>query len=160
MLSLENFPWLTFIIAFPILMSLLVAFVPDKGDGKTIRWFSLVVGLIDFAAIAYAFCTKYDYSNPNLQLVEKYAWVPDLGLNWSVGVDGLSMPLVMLTGFITTLAILASWPVTLKPRLFYFLLLSMYGAQIAVFAVQDMLLFYRDWETDRKSTRLNSSHRL
>ncbi|MFO0213238.1 MAG: NAD(P)H-quinone oxidoreductase subunit 4, partial [Pseudanabaena sp.] len=62
MLSLENFPWLTFIIAFPILMSLLVAFVPDKGDGKTIRWFSLVVGLIDFAAIAYAFCTKYDYS--------------------------------------------------------------------------------------------------
>lgn len=148
MLSLENFPWLTFIIAFPIVMSLLVAFVPDKGDGKTIRWFALVVGLIDFAAIAYAFCTKYDYSNPGLQLVERYAWVPDLGLNWSVGVDGLSMPLVLLTGFITTLAILASWPVTLKPRLFYFLLLSMYGAQIAVFAVQDMLLFFLTWELE------------
>ncbi len=148
MLSLENFPWLTFIIAFPIVMSLVVAFVPDKGDGKTIRWFALVVGLIDFAAIAYAFCTKYDYSNPNLQLVESYAWVPQLGLNWSVGVDGLSMPLVLLTGFITTLAVLASWPVTLKPRLFYFLLLSMYGAQIAVFAVQDMLLFFLTWELE------------
>ncbi len=148
MLSLENFPWLTFIIAFPIVMALAVAFVPDKGDGKTIRWFALVVGLINFAAIAYAFCTKYDYSNPSLQLVEKYAWVPALGLNWSVGVDGLSMPLVLLTGFITTLAILASWPVTLKPRLFYFLLLSMYGAQIAVFAVQDMLLFFLTWELE------------
>ncbi len=148
MLSLENFPWLTFIIAFPIVMALAVAFVPDKGDGKTIRWFALVVGLINFAAIAYAFCTKYDYSNPGLQLVEKYAWVPQLGLNWSVGVDGLSMPLVLLTGFITTLAILASWPVTLKPRLFYFLLLSMYGAQIAVFAVQDMLLFFLTWELE------------
>ena len=148
MLSLENFPWLTFIIAFPIFMALMVAFVPDKGDGKTIRWFALVVGLINFAAIAYAFCTKYDYSNSGLQLVEKYAWVPQLGLNWSVGVDGLSMPLVLLTGFITTLAILASWPVTLKPRLFYFLLLSMYGAQIAVFAVQDMLLFFLTWELE------------
>ncbi len=148
MLNLENFPWLTFIIAFPIFMALMVAFVPDKGDGKTIRWFALVVGLINFAAIAYAFCTKYDYSNSGLQLVEKYAWVPQLGLNWSVGVDGLSMPLVLLTGFITTLAILASWPVTLKPRLFYFLLLSMYGAQIAVFAVQDMLLFFLTWELE------------
>jgi NAD(P)H-quinone oxidoreductase subunit 4 len=148
MLSLENFPWLTFIIAFPIVMSLVVAFVPDKGDGKNIRWFALVVGLIDFAAIAYAFCTKYDYSNPNLQLVESYSWVPQLGLNWSVGVDGLSMPLVLLTGFITTLATLAAWPVTLKPRLFYFLLLSMYGAQIAVFAVQDMLLFFLTWELE------------
>ena len=148
MLNLENFPWLTFIIAFPIVMAFVVAFVPDKGDGKTIRWFALVVGLIDFAAIAYAFCTKYDYSNPGLQLVEKYEWVPQLGLNWSVGVDGLSMPLVLLTGFITTLAVLASWPVTLKPRLFYFLLLSMYGAQIAVFAVQDMLLFFLTWELE------------
>ncbi len=148
MLSLENFPWLTFIIAFPIVMALAVAFVPDKGDGKTIRWFALVVGLINFAAIAYAFCTKYDYSNPGLQLVEKYAWVPQLGLNWSVGVDGLSMPLVLLTGFITTLATLAAWPVTLKPRLFYFLLLAMYGAQIAVFAVQDMLLFFLTWELE------------
>ncbi|MDX2256243.1 MAG: NAD(P)H-quinone oxidoreductase subunit 4 [Pseudanabaenaceae cyanobacterium bins.39] len=148
MLSLENFPWLTFIIAFPIVMSLAVAFVPDKGDGKTIRWFALVVGLIDFAAIVYAFCTQYDYSNPGLQLVERYEWVPQLGLNWSVGVDGLSMPLVLLTGFITTLATLAAWPVTLKPRLFYFLLLSMYGAQIAVFAVQDMLLFFLTWELE------------
>jgi NAD(P)H-quinone oxidoreductase subunit 4 len=74
--------------------------------------------------------------------------VPTLDLNWSVGVDGLSMPLVLLTGFITTLAILASWPVTLKPKLFYFLLLSMYGAQVAVFAVQDMLLFFLVWELE------------
>lgn len=148
MLSLENFPWLTFIIAFPIVMALMVTFVPDKGDGKTIRWFALIVGLINFAAIAYAFCTKYEYSDPSLQLVERYEWVPQLGLNWSVGVDGLSMPLVLLTGFITTLATLAAWPVTLKPRLFYFLLLSMYGAQIAVFAVQDMLLFFLTWELE------------
>jgi NAD(P)H-quinone oxidoreductase subunit 4 len=106
------------------------------------------VGLVDFAIIIWAFYTGYDFSNPDLQLVESYSWVPQLDLNWSVGADGLSMPLIILTGFITTLAILAAWPVTLKPKLFYFLILVMYGGQIAVFAVQDMLLFFLVWELE------------
>jgi NAD(P)H-quinone oxidoreductase subunit 4 len=83
-----------------------------------------------------------------LQLVESYSWIPELDLNWSVGADGISMPLIILTGFITTLAILAAWPVSLKPKLFYFLMLAMYGGQIAVFAVQDMLLFFLVWELE------------
>ncbi|MBE9012351.1 photosynthetic/respiratory NAD(P)H-quinone oxidoreductase subunit D1 [Pseudanabaenaceae cyanobacterium LEGE 13415] len=144
---MENFPWLTTIILFPIVASLAIPFIPDK-DGKTIRWYSLVVGLLDFLLIVYTFYTQYDFSNPEMQLVERYSWVPQIGLSWSVGVDGLSMPLVILTGFITTLAILAAWPVTFKPRLFYFLMLAMYGGQIAVFAVQDMLLFFLAWELE------------
>jgi NAD(P)H-quinone oxidoreductase subunit 4 len=142
-----DFPWLTTIILFPIAASLLIPIIPDK-DGKTIRWYSLIVGLLDFALIVYAFYTQYDFSSSELQLFESYPWVPQLDLNWSVGADGLSMPLIILTGFITTLAILASWPVTLKPRLFYFLILAMYGGQIAVFAVQDMLLFFLVWELE------------
>jgi NAD(P)H-quinone oxidoreductase subunit 4 len=146
-MNTANFPWLTTIILLPIAASLLIPILPDK-DGKTIRWYSLIVGLVDFALIIYTFYTGYDFNNPNLQLVESYPWVPQLDLNWSVGADGLSMPLILLTGFITTLAILASWPVTLKPRLFYFLILAMYGGQIAVFAVQDMLLFFLVWELE------------
>jgi NAD(P)H-quinone oxidoreductase subunit 4 len=146
-MDIANFPWLTTVILFPIAASLLIPFLPDK-DGKTIRWYALVIGLIDFALIVYAFYTQYDFSNPGLQMVERYSWIPQLGLSWSVGVDGLSMPLVLLTGFITTLATLAAWPVTLKPRLFYFLLLAMYGGQIAVFAVQDILLFFLAWELE------------
>ncbi|MGV0024274.1 photosynthetic/respiratory NAD(P)H-quinone oxidoreductase subunit D1 [Phormidesmis priestleyi] len=142
-----NFPWLTTIILFPIAASLLIPIIPDK-DGKTVRWYSLIVGLLDFALIVYAFYTQYDFANPGLQLVESYPWVSQLDLNWSVGADGLSMPLIILTGFITTLAILAAWPVTFKPRLFYFLMLVMYGGQIAVFAVQDMLLFFLSWELE------------
>jgi NAD(P)H-quinone oxidoreductase subunit 4 len=143
----ENFPWLTFIILFPIAASLLIPLIPDK-DGKTIRWYALIVGLIDFAVIVYMFGSFYDFSSSELQLVESYSWISPIDLRWSVGVDGISMPLVILTGFITTLAILASWPVTLKPRLFFFLLLVMYGGQIAVFAVQDMLLFFLTWELE------------
>jgi NAD(P)H-quinone oxidoreductase subunit 4 len=144
---MTSFPWLTTIILFPIAASLLIPFIPDK-DGKTVRWYSLLIGLIDFAIIVYAFYSGYDLSNPNLQLVESYTWIPELDLKWSLGVDGLSMPLVLLTGFITTLAIMAAWPVTFKPKLFYFLMLAMYGGQIAVFAVQDMLLFFLVWELE------------
>lgn len=142
-----QFPWLTTVILLPVAASLLVPFIPDK-DGRTVRWYALTVGLIDFALLIYAFYTGYDLSNPGMQLVESYAWVPSLDLNWSVGADGLSMPLILLTSFITTLAILAAWPVSLKPRLFYFLMLAMYGGQIAVFAVQDMLLFFLVWELE------------
>ncbi|MBD2122705.1 NAD(P)H-quinone oxidoreductase subunit 4 [Trichocoleus sp. FACHB-262] len=146
-MDLTHFPWLSTSILFPIAAALLLPIIPDK-DGRTVRWYALVVGLLDFALLVYAFYTQYDFSNPGLQLVESYSWVPQLDLKWSVGADGLSMPLILLTGFITTLATLAAWPVTLKPKLFYFLLLAMYGGQIAVFAVQDMLLFFLVWELE------------
>lgn len=154
-MDFANFPWLTTIILFPIAAALLIPFFPDEGDQEVqvktamrIRWYALVVGLIDFAIIVYAFCTSYDMSSPKLQLVESYTWLPQIDLKWSVGADGLAMPLILLTGFITTLAILAAWPVTFKPKLFYFLMLAMYGGQIAVFAVQDMLLFFLVWELE------------
>ncbi len=146
-MNTADFPWLTFSILFPIVASLAIPIIPDK-DGKTVRWYALVVGLIDFLVLVYAFYTQYDFSDPGMQLVESYTWVAALDLKWSVGADGLSMPLILLTGFITTLAILASWPVTLKPKLFYFLMLAMYGGQLGVFAVQDMLLFFLMWELE------------
>ena len=127
-MDLETFPWLTTIILLPLLASLAIPFLPDE-NGKTVRWYTLIVGLIDFVLIVVAFSLNYDFSQSGLQLVETYTWVPQLDLKWSLGVDGLSMPLVLLTGFITTLATLAAWPVTLKPKLFYFLLLAMYSGQ-------------------------------
>ncbi|HBW56442.1 MAG TPA: NAD(P)H-quinone oxidoreductase subunit 4 [Oscillatoriales bacterium UBA8482] len=144
---MEHFPWLTITILFPLIAALLIPIIPDK-DGKTVRWYALIVGLVNFTILIYAFNNGYDFQTPGLQLVEKYTWVPQIDLNWSVGADGLSMPLIILTGFITTLATLAAWPVTLKPKLFYFLMLLMYGGQIAVFAVQDMLLFFLVWELE------------
>ncbi|MBD2652678.1 MULTISPECIES: NAD(P)H-quinone oxidoreductase subunit 4 [Synechocystis] len=144
---MSTFPWLTTIILLPIVAALFIPIIPDK-DGKTVRWYSLTVGLVDFALIVYAFYSGFDLSQPGLQLVESYTWLPQIDLKWSVGADGLSMPLIILTGFITTLATMAAWPVTLKPKLFYFLMLLMYGGQIAVFAVQDILLFFLVWELE------------
>jgi NAD(P)H-quinone oxidoreductase subunit 4 len=146
-MDLTHLPWLTIIILFPIVAALLIPIIPDK-DGKTVRWYALIIGLIDFIFITYAFSNNYDLKVPGMQLAESYPWIPQLDLNWSVGADGLSMPLILLTGFITTLAIMAAWPVTFKPKFFYFLMLLMYGGQIAVFAVQDILLFFLVWELE------------
>ena len=141
-------PWLSLAILFPIVGALLVPFIPDAGDGRQVRWYSLGITLITFLITVGAYLTGYDPSFSGLQLAERVSWLPNLGLTWAVGADGLSMPLILLTSFITTLACLAAWPVSFKPKLFFFLLLAMDGGQIAVFAVQVMLLFFLAWELE------------
>ncbi|KOP25330.1 NAD(P)H-quinone oxidoreductase subunit 4 [Hapalosiphon sp. MRB220] len=143
----DQFPWLTTIILFPLVASLAIPCIPDK-DGKHLRWYALGVGIVDFFLMCWAFWQNYDPSNASLQLVEKYTWIPQLGLNWAVSVDGLSVPLVLLAGLVTTLAIFAAWQVDRKPRLFYFLMLVLYSAQIGVFVAQDMLLLFIMWELE------------
>jgi NAD(P)H-quinone oxidoreductase subunit 4 len=142
-----QFPWLSAITILPLVAALAVPLIPDK-DGKTVRWYALGVAFLDFALMIVAFSQSYDFQSSSLQLVEKYAWLPQIGLNWSLAVDGISMPLVLLTGLINTLAIFAAWKVTDKPRLFYAMMLVMYSAQIGVFAAQDMLLFFTMWEIE------------
>ncbi|NJK36888.1 MAG: NAD(P)H-quinone oxidoreductase subunit 4 [Oscillatoriales cyanobacterium RM2_1_1] len=143
----SQFPWLTVIILLPLFAALPIPLIPDQ-QGRTIRWYALGVGLIDLLLTIVYIGQHYDFSLSTIQLAETYPWIPQLGLNWSVGMDGLSMPLIVLTGFINTLAILASWRVTQKPRLFYGLLLVLYSAQLGVFAAQDLLLFFFMWELE------------
>jgi NAD(P)H-quinone oxidoreductase subunit 4 len=143
----DQFPWLTAIILLPLVASLLIPVLPDK-DGKRVRWYALGVGFADFVLMCYTFWRHYDASSATFQLVEKYAWAPQLGLNWAVSVDGLSVPLVLLAGLVTTLSMFAAWGVDRRPRLFYFLMLVLYSAQIGVFVAQDILLLFIMWEVE------------
>ena len=144
---MTNFPWLTAIVLLPLVASFLVPVLPDK-EGKTLRWYALAVGIADFILMCYAFWKNYDPSSATFQLAEKYTWIPQLGLSWAVSVDGISAPLVLLAGLVTTLAIFAAWQVNIKPRLFYFLILILYAAQIGVFVSQDLLMFFIMWEIE------------
>ncbi|MBD0345588.1 MAG: NAD(P)H-quinone oxidoreductase subunit 4 [Coleofasciculus sp. Co-bin14] len=143
----DQFPWLTAIILLPLVASLAIPVLPDK-DGNRVRWYALGVGIADFVLMCYAFWKNYDASSATFQLVEKYDWLPQLGLSWAVSVDGLSVPLVLLAGLVTTLSIFAAWQVDYKPRLFYFLMLVLYSAQIGVFVAQDLLLLFIMWELE------------
>lgn len=144
---LEQFPWLSAIALLPLVAAFAIPVLPDK-DGKIVRWYALGVGLADFVLMCYVFSQHYKIGNSGSQLTEKYAWVTQIGFNWAVSVDGLSMPLVLLAGLVTTLSILASWQVDRKPRLFYFLMLVLYAAQIGVFIAQDILLMFIMWELE------------
>lgn len=143
----EQIPWLSVITLLPLVASLAIPLIPDR-EGKVVRWYALGVGITDFCLMIYTFWQHFNLQNSTYQLVESYSWIPQIGLNWSVAVDGLSMPLVLLAGFITTMATLAAWNVTNKPRLFYFLILVMYSAQIGVFVAQDLLMFFLMWEIE------------
>ena len=116
----EQFPWLTTIILFPLLASIPIPLLPGNSN-KTVRTYALAVGLLEFSLILYTFARYFSPQQSGLQLVESYTWVSQIGLDWSLAVDGLSMPLVVLSGLVTTLAILASWNISLKPRLYFFL---------------------------------------
>jgi NAD(P)H-quinone oxidoreductase subunit 4 len=143
----DQFPWLTVIILLPLVASLAIPILPDK-TGKRVRWYALGVGITDFVLMCYAFWKHYDASNATFQLVEQYTWIPQLGLSWSVSVDGISVPLVLLAGLVTTLSIFGAWQVDRRSRLFYFLMLVLYSAQIGVFVAQDLILLFIMWEVE------------
>lgn len=140
-------PWLSALIFLPLVAALAIPIIPDK-EGKTVRWYGLGVAILDFSLIICALWQGYNFQSSALQLTESYSWIPQIGLNWSLGVDGLSMPLILLTGLINTLAVFAAWKVTNKPRLFYALMLVMYSAQLGVFLAQDLLMFFLMWEIE------------
>lgn len=144
---ITQFPWLTALVLFPLVAALPIPLLPNKSS-KVVRWYSLGVGLTEFGLMLYTFWKYYDFQNPGFQLVEDIPWIPQIGLHWSLAVDGLALPLVILSGLVTTLAILASWKITDKPRLFYTLMLVMYSAQVGVFLAQDLLLFFIMWELE------------
>jgi len=142
-----TFPWLTAIVLLPMLAAIPIPFIPERYTGA-IRWYTLSASAATLGLMLVAFVPNFELGNPSFQLVESYPWIPQLGLNWALAVDGLSMPLVVLAGLITTLALVASWRVERKTRLYYTLLLVLLGAQVGVFAAQDLLLFFTMWELE------------
>lgn len=144
---MNHFPWLTIIVLFPISAGLIIPFLPSTGN-KIIRWYTLGICLLEFILITYIFCYHFKNNDHIIQLKEDYNWISFIHFHWRLGVDGISIALILLTGFITTLATLAAWPVTKNPRLFYFLMLAMYSGQIGLFASQDILLFFFMWELE------------
>ena len=143
----NDFPWLTIIVVFPIFAGSLILFFPHRGN-KLIRWYTISICIIELLLTTYTFGYHFHLNEPLIQLREDYKWIPFFDFSWRLGIDGISIGPVLLTGFITTLATLAAWPVTRESRLFHFLLLAMYSGQIGPFSSQDILLFFIMWELE------------
>nr|UZP14318.1 NADH-plastoquinone oxidoreductase subunit 4 [Koenigia islandica] len=108
----------------------------------------MCICILEFLLITYVFCYHFQPDDPLIQLAEDYNWINFFDFHWRLGIDGLSIGPILLTGFITTLATLAAWPVNRDSRLFHFLMLAMYSGQIGLFSSRDLFLFFLMWELE------------
>lgn len=144
---MSYFPWLTLLVVLPIFAGSLIFFLPHRGN-KVFRWYTICICLLELLLTTYVFCYHFQLDDPLIQLEEDFQWINIFDFHWRLGIDGLSIGPILLTGFITTLATLAAWPVTRNSRLFYFLMLAMYSGQIGLFSSRDLLLFFLMWELE------------
>jgi len=114
---------------------------------RAVRRFALAVALLDFLLSLIVFA-GYDRSAGGLQWVERVEWVPALGIQYYLGVDGLSAPLVLLTGLLGFSAVLASWPIRERVREYFAWLLVLQTAVMGVFTALDLALFFVFWEME------------
>nr|AWH04139.1 NADH dehydrogenase subunit 4 [Asclepias sullivantii] len=141
------FPWLTIIVVLPISAGSLIFFLPHRGN-KVVRWYTICICILELLLTVYTFCYHFQPDDPLIQLLEDYNWIRLFDFHWRLGIDGLSIGPILLTGFITTLATLSAWPVTRDSRLFHFLMLAMYSGQIGLFSSRNLLLFFIMWELE------------
>jgi NADH-quinone oxidoreductase subunit M len=132
----------------PIAGALLLLFI-GNADGRRdglIRWLTLGISLVVFA-VTVALWVWFDPSSASFQFVERRPWIPAFGIDYYLGVDGISLLLVVLTGFLTPIALLSSWgSIERKVKEFSIFMLALEAAMIGVFVSLDLFLFYVFWD--------------
>ncbi|HKT81914.1 MAG TPA: NADH-quinone oxidoreductase subunit M [Vicinamibacterales bacterium] len=142
-----TFPLLTALVALPAVGALILLLVRDEPDNAPlIRRIALAASLLVFAE-ALLLWARFDAASADYQFVERHAWIPAFGISYAIGVDGISLLLVVLTGFLTPLALISSWrSVHKRLRAFCMALLLLESAMIGVFVSIDLFLFYVFWD--------------
>src|ERR1700710_2632241 len=104
-----TFPILTSLVLLPILGAVVLLFTKeDEHDTALVRNIALVVSVLVFAETLLLW-SRFNPPSPDFQFIERYEWIPAFGISYFVGVDGISLLLLVLTGFLTPLALLGSW---------------------------------------------------
>jgi len=138
---------LTLVTFFPLVGVLILLFLKEE-QRTAARWVALVTSLITFG-IALAVLVQFDPQNPDLQMLINIPWIQVAGWNitYAMGVDGLSILLLLLTALLTPISILSTWTAVqdrVKDFMIFFLLLEV--GMVGVFLAQDLFLFYIFWE--------------
>src|SRR5512134_1189505 len=143
LLALGYDTWaLNALLVFPLAAALLLLAAPA---GRIRQW-ALIASLIEFG-ISLGLWWTFDPATSAMQHQFAVAWIPAFGISYHVGVDGISLFMVLLTTFTMPLAILGSWKyITTKERGFYALMLVLTTGMIGVFVALDLFLFYVFWE--------------
>ena len=137
---------LSLLIFLPVVGALFVAFIPGLGAG-TIKRLAVCFTFASFA-LSLALFALFDRGDSGFQFVEKVSWIPQINVQYHLGVDGLNLPMVVLTTLLGFLAVLISWKIELRPREYFAWLLILESSILGVFCSLDLLLFFLFWEIE------------
>jgi NADH-quinone oxidoreductase subunit M len=140
-----GFPILSLIVLLPLVGILPLLFV-DRQQIRTMRNLAFVISLVTFG-VSLWLPAYYDQSSAAMQFVERASWIPSIGVHYFFGLDGISLWLVMLTTFLSPIAILCSFEaIKQRAKEYYVFLLILETGMLGVFVALDFFLFYVFWE--------------
>src|SRR6056297_3789315 len=140
-----SFPLLSLLIWLPVLGGLAVLAAGEARPGLA-RRIALAVAMLTLLA-SLPLWIRFDPTTAAMQFTERAAWIPAFDAWYHLGVDGISMPLILLTTFITVLVVIAGWQsITSRPAQYFAAFLILEGIMIGVFSALDAMLFYVFWE--------------
>ncbi len=134
---------LSLIIFLPLLGGLLILFLP-KTNERAMKQVALIVSAASLL-LSLVLVPQFRLGG-GMQFGERYSWIPSIGVHYHLGVDGLSMPLLILTGILSVLSVIYSWRIDMRLKEYLFLFLLLQTGMLGVFAALDFFLFYIFWE--------------
>ncbi len=137
-------PMLSLIVWAPLAGALIVLMLP-KEKVKTIQGVGFLAAGVSLLA-SLALIPQFDRSLASMQFVEKWSWIPSLNISYFLGVDGLSFPLVLLTTFMSVIALIGSLGISHRVKEYFFWFLALEVGMLGVFMALDLVLFYVFWE--------------
>jgi NADH-quinone oxidoreductase subunit M len=141
---MSDLPILSLIVFTPLVGTLLLLFVPGRAH-RLIRWIALLASLASFGFSLVL--VGYDPAGAEFQFREELPWIPAFGMNYILGVDGISVVLVILTTLLSVVSIFYSWdPITTRVKEYYATMLLLMVGMLGVFVSLDLFLFYVFWE--------------
>ncbi|MEW8293278.1 MAG: NADH-quinone oxidoreductase subunit M [Candidatus Thiodiazotropha sp.] len=142
---IADWPILSLTVWIPIIGGLMVLASGDRESNAT-KWTALIIAVLTFI-VSLPLWFAFDSTTSAMQFVERVPWIPSFDVEYYMGVDGISMPLIILTTFITPLVVISGWEVIkYRPSQYMAAFLIMEGVMVGVFSALDAMLFYVYWE--------------
>lgn len=131
---------LTITVFLPLLGGLVILLIP-KSREEPMKQVALAASGLTFL-VSLWLLVPFEIGAAGMQLQERYLWIPGIGINYHLGVDGLSLPLVILTTLLSLVSVVYSWRIDLRLKEYLFLFLLLETGMVGVFLALDFFLFY------------------